>query len=202
MASSPSDLLRTPLGQFGLGAIVLVVAGALLFTLIGAVSGPDDADGPAIASTPDTPSTSPTPTATTSAPVDTPSETGTPSETATTPTEAEPTPTETTASPEPPAIDPGSVTIQVLDASDDAADQDAVVACLGDAGYDSLITGNRAVRTYDTTTVFYTPGEDNQIAAQQVAGVLGIGSVEEKPSNLSGSVPVHVVTGVDGSDRC
>ncbi len=32
--------------------------------------------------------------------------------------------------------------------------------------------------------------------------MLGIGSVEEQPGNLSESVAVHVVTGQDGTDLC
>ena len=76
------------------------------------------------------------------------------------------------------------------------------MSCLQAAGYDSLITSNRARATYSSTTVFYTAGEGNQAAAEQVARALGLSSVEEQPGNLSEQVPVHVVSGQDGTERC
>lgn len=194
-----SGLLGTPLAQFGLGALALVVGGALLFTLIGAVSDPDGAgDGsqPVATSTPADDAS--TPSATASEADGTP--TTAPTDPTTAPT-AEPTASDP-ATTEPPAIDPSGVTIQVLDGSDDGADQDTVVACLEAAGYSSLITSNQARTTYSTTTVFYTAGEDSQAAAEQVAQALGLTAVEEQPGNLSDSVPVHVVTGQDGSELC
>ena len=199
MADRPG-LLGTPLGQFGLGALALVVGGALLFTLIGAVSGTDGADTGQAATTSTPTDGGSTAAPSTSAPTSGESTSGT--EAPTTPvsetTTTEPTPSETTT---PPSVDT-SVTIQVLNGSDDAADHDAVVACLREAGYDDLITSNRARATYASTTVFYTAGEGNQETAEQVARVLGIGSVEEQPGNLSESVAVHVVTGQDGTDLC
>ncbi len=196
MADRPG-LLDTPLAQFGLGALALVVGGALLFTLIGAVSGPDtpdDAGQPVATSTPTGDAPAPSVPATTGD--------GTPSAAPTDPTTApttDPTATETTTTDAP--VDT-SVTVQVLNGSDDSADQDAVVACLEGAGYSSLITSNSARTTYSSTTVFYTAGEDNQAAAQQVAQVLGTSNVEQQPGNLSEAVPVHVVTGQDGSELC
>ena len=197
MAQRPG-LLGTPLAQFGLGALALVVGGALLFTLIGAVSdpdAPDDGSQPVATSTPSDdasdPGTGSPATEGTDAPTAASPEPG--------PTEATPTPSETTTDDAP--VDT-SITVQVLNGSDDTADQDAVVGCLESAGYGSLISGNRARTTYATTTVFYTAGEDNQAVAEQVARVLGTSNVEEQPGNLSEEVPVHVVTGQDGSDLC
>ena len=199
MADRPG-LLGTALGQFGLGALALVVGGALLFALIGAVSDPngDDAGQPVATSTPTGDATS----ATTTPPSDgTAGATDTPTDASPEPADTEATPTETTTT-EAPAIDPASITIQVLNGSDDGADQDAVVSCLEAAGYGDLITSNRARSTYTSTAVFYTEGADNQAAAEQVAQALGIASVEAQPGNLSESVPVHVVTGQDGSGLC
>lgn len=199
-------LLGTPLAQFGLGAVALVLGGALLFSLIGAVSDVGDDPGPSAAgpTAPAAPDdTSPTGVASPATDPPTDAGAGTASDA---PTEAT-TDTATEAPTDPgteaaPAFEPGSITIQVLDGSDVAADHDAVVACLQADGYDALITGNRAVTVYATTTVFHTAGEDNRAMAEQVASVLGIGEVEEKPSNLSDTVPVHVVSGQDGTDLC
>jgi hypothetical protein len=204
---SRSGLLATPLGQFGLGALALVVGAALLFTLIGAVSGDADDTDPQAG---DTFAATDAPTDTGGGATDDPGATGAPTDGATdattAPTEgttdgatdaptASETPTETT-----PAVDPASITIQVLGGADLAADEDAVIACLDGAGYSDLITGNRARTSYDATTVFYTG--DAQAEAQQVADTLGVATVEQQPGNLSEDVPVHVVAGNDGSDLC
>jgi hypothetical protein len=189
-------ILGTPLGQFGLGAVALVIGGALLFALIGAVSG-DDGDTVAAPEITDAPADDDGDDAdapTTGAPTDgtEPSATDAPTDGGT-----EPTATETDA---PPAIDPSTITIQVLNGSDDAADHDAVVGCLEAAGYTDLITSNRARTTYAQTVVFYTAGGEDEAA--QAASALGVAGTEEQPGNLSESVPVHIVTGQDGSDLC
>lgn len=197
-------ILGTPLGQFGLGAVALVIGGALLFALIGAVSG-DDGDtvaAPEITDAPadggDTAPTDGTEADGTGAPTD-----GTAPPTTDAPTDGsagtEPTGTET-ATDAPPAIDPATITIQVLNGSDDRADHDAVVACLEAAGYTDLITSNRARTTYAQTAVFYTAGGEEE--AGQAASALGVAGAEEQPGNLSDSVPVHIVSGQDGSDLC
>lgn len=198
-----SGLLGTPLGQFGLGAIALVIGGMLLFTLIGAVSADDDDGDPTAAPTTDAADTEastapPTDTATdgdattdggTDAPTD-PAPTGTETDTAT-----EPPPTE-------PQFEPAEISVQVLDAvGDGGATHGAILDCLEQAGYDDLIP-NSASRIYTETTVFFTAGEENQAMAQQVASTISVASVEEKPANLSDSVPVHVVVGEDGGDLC
>lgn len=203
MDSRP-DILGTPLGQFGLGALALVIGGALLFTLIGAVSSDDDAT-PTAAETEATDTTGDT--GDTEAPTGSPTDGAdeTPTDGATGPDDEGttdgatdgPTGTATEAT-----FEPGDITIQVLDAGGDGGTaHDAVVGCLEDAGYDSLIPNDAAV-VYDATTVFYTPGGDNQAMAQQAASAIGVASVEEKPSNLSDTVPVHVVVGGDGASIC
>lgn len=203
MADRPG-ILGTPLGQFGLGALALVVGGALLFSLIGAVS--DDGDPAAAPADPTTAATT-TDDGGTDGATDAPStpaseDPGTDAPPTDTPTEdgttAEPTATETSDAP--PAIDPATITIQVLSGSDSSDDHDAVVACLEAAGYDDLITSNRARTTYANTTVFYTAGSEAE--GRQVADALGIAQVEEQPGNLSESVPVHVVSGQDGASGC
>lgn len=198
-----SGLLGTPLGQFGLGAIALVIGGALLFTLIGAVSADDGDDS--------TPTAGQT-TEATLPPTDDPTDTSTDGTDGTTPdgaatdgttgTPTDPATGADTEAPTEPQFEPGDITIQVLDAvGDGGSTHGAVLDCLGAAGYDDLIP-NSASRIYASTTVFFTPGEENQAMAQQVAATLGVGAVEEKPGNLSDSVPVHVVVGEDGGSLC
>lgn len=194
-------ILGSPLGQFGLGAVALVIGGALLFALIGAVSG-DDGDtvaAPEITDAPADGGTAPTD-GTEAEGTDAPTD-GTEPPATDAPTDAgtEPAGTET-ATEQAPAIDPASITIQVLNGSDDAADHDAVVGCLEAAGYTDLITSNRARTTYAQTVVFYTAGGEDEAA--QAASTLGVAGAEEQPGNLSESVPVHIVTGQDGSDLC
>lgn len=106
------------------------------------------------------------------------------------------------ASPEePPAeeVDPGSISIQVLDAvgggSGDTAAQ-AVADELREAGYNVVVV-NPAARDYETTTVFWSPGQ--AAGGQQVAAAIGAGDARETPDEvqLSDSVDVHVVVGAD-----
>jgi cobalamin biosynthesis protein CobT len=116
---------------------------------------------------------------------------GTEEETATEePTEDEPEDTSTEA------VEPASVSVQVLDAVLD----DAGVAAQGVAdqmeadGY-RIVVVNRASRVYAVTTVFWTPG--NEAAARQIAAQYGFDRVELRPDNLSDTVSVHVVVGQD-----
>ncbi|HEX2029410.1 MAG TPA: LytR C-terminal domain-containing protein [Nitriliruptorales bacterium] len=102
----------------------------------------------------------------------------------------------TTASPEPARADPSTISLQVLDAAGDGgARSRAALQRLRDAGY-RVVARNRAARRYAQGTVFYTRGHEAE--ARQVAGDLpGRWVVDEKPSNLSASVGVHVVVGTD-----
>ena len=198
MPEPRSGPLSTPLVQFGLGALALVVGAAILFALVGLVSEDDPLAAPVVDETrattvPTTPPAEPT-----SAPATDPTAPAT-DPTTEAPTTAAPTDEATT---EEPQVDPASVTIQVLDGvGDSEAQNDAVLSCLRDAGYSSLIANDAAV-AYDVTEVFYTPGEDNEAVARQVAAVIGRSQVEEKPENLSDTVPVHVVVGRDATDPC
>ena len=204
VAPSRSGLLSTPLAQFGLGAVALVVAAAILFALIGMVTEGDPVASPPVvdntteATLPPTepgaePTSPPSPTSPTSP---------TSPATAAPTTEATEAPTTTPTGEPTSQIDPGTVTVQVLDGVGDSDQQfEAVVACLRDAGYQSLIT-NQAAVAYEVTQVFHTPGQDNEAAARQVAGAISRSSVEEKPDNLSDTVPVHVVVGRDATSPC
>ncbi|MEX1177004.1 MAG: LytR C-terminal domain-containing protein [Nitriliruptor sp.] len=94
-----------------------------------------------------------------------------------------------------PGVDPGSVTIQVLDGfkEDGGTAADQVASLLGESGY-QVVARNDAL-TYEVTTVLYNPG--NEAAARQVAAELGGADVREQPGNLSGQVDLHVVVGQD-----
>jgi hypothetical protein len=103
------------LGRFLLGAVGLVIGGALLFALIGAVAG-DDGDATAAPTTPAATEDGPEPAATgTEVPTGAPTEapTDAPTGPAETTTDA-PAPTET-ATDAGQEIDPATVTVQVLD---------------------------------------------------------------------------------------
>ncbi len=106
--------------------------------------------------------------------------------------EEEPEPDE---EPEPERIDPGSISVQVLDGyqADGGRAADAVAAELTDEGY-RIVARNPALR-YDVTAVLWTSG--NQEAGEQIAGDIGAAEIREQPGNLSTSVMVHVVVGAD-----
>lgn len=199
-------LFETSLGQFALGAVGLVIGGALLFALVGAVSDGDDPLAP-IANEPTDAATTPTDPVTddTDSPTDASDPATDPSDAGTGDATDTPTDTPTDAATDtPPSIDPSSVSIQVLDAvlDDGRANHGLVVDCLTAAGYSNLIASNRASRVYETTTVFFTPGGDNETAAQEVAAAIGVSEVEAKPDNLSDTVSVHVVVGQDATAPC
>lgn len=202
MSSSSSNpvaaFVGTPLGQFAVGAFALVVGAAMLFGLIGLVA---DDGGPIVdpvAGGPTDPTTDPTDPGEPTTPTDDPTNGRT-----TDPTEG-PDPTDDPEpTGDPTALDPTTIAVQILDAVPESTDNHkAVVACLRDAGYTRLIDQHRASRAYEMTTVFYTPGGDNADMARQVAAVLGVAGVQEKPDNLSDSVPVHVVVGRDSTNPC
>lgn len=192
-------------------AVALVVVVAAAFWGVGQMQGDDVTDDPVVASGP----TEPTPTADATgqaSPDATPTD-GTPTDAGTTPT-----PTETAAAPdeepepdpdpepEPTAsepvpsgqgdIDPAEISVQVLDAVlDDGGEAAARVADQLDSDGFRLVARNKAVRRYDVTTVFYTPG--NEAKAQRIAAQYGYHRVEPQPGNLSNSVDVHLVVGTD-----
>lgn len=93
------------------------------------------------------------------------------------------------------AVEPGGVTIQVLDGfkADGGAAADQVAQILSGVGYD-IIARNDALN-YDVTTVLYNPG--NEAAARQVAADLGGAEVRPQPGNLSSAPSLHVVVGAD-----
>lgn len=103
------------------------------------------------------------------------------------PGQQEPAPEET--------LPPSQITVQVLDAADDdgSAASDVAATLEGD-GY-RIVAQHPAVRTYEQTTVFFTPG--NQAAARQVAAQYGFPVVRPMPDNLEPTVTVHIVVGAD-----
>jgi hypothetical protein len=97
--------------------------------------------------------------------------------------------------PSEPAIDPSTVSVQVLDGyrQDGGAAATAVFEQLQDAGY-NIIARNPAI-AYDVTTVLWTAGHEEE--GRQVAQAIGADEVREQPGNLSTQVNVHVVVGAD-----
>lgn len=183
-------------------ALVLAVAGA--FWGLGQVRAPDTT--PVITAPDDTPDPT-SEAADTDEPADEPA--GTPADApdeseepddADEPADAdEPDETDETDEPDEPADTrahaPQDVSVQILDAAGDDGTRTRVAeGWMRDDGYGIVATG-RAIRTYEQTTVFYTPGAEDK--AQQVAAEYGYPVVEEKPDNLSDSVDVHVIVGQD-----
>lgn len=88
----------------------------------------------------------------------------------------------------------GSVTVQVLNASGDAALTEAVVAVLEELGY-VVVAEGRAARGYEETTVFWSAGRRAEAVALRRAdprfGVL------ERNERLDASIDLHVVIGAD-----
>lgn len=93
------------------------------------------------------------------------------------------------------SIPPQQITVQILDAADDegvaAGD---VAATLREDGY-RVVAEHPAVRTYEQTTVFYSPG--HEASARQIAAQYGFPRVGPMPDNLNDTVRVHVVVGTD-----
>ncbi len=93
-------------------------------------------------------------------------------------------------------IAPSTISVQVLDAVLD--DDQAAARRVGDElrgdGY-RIVATNQAIRTYEKTTVMYTAGFEAQ--ARQIAEEYGFTEVREKPDNLTDSVQVHLVVGLD-----
>ncbi|MGH3442908.1 MAG: LytR C-terminal domain-containing protein [Nitriliruptorales bacterium] len=167
-------------------ALIAVVAGA--FWGLGRIG--QEPTGPIVAASPtegDAPATteptSPNPQATAPA----------------TPEPGSPTPTEASSPTESPTggeVDPASVSMQVLDATEAGTAAGGFADRARSDGY-RVVAVNRAVRVYERTTVFWSPGHEE--AARHVAAQYGFAVVEEKPNNLTSSVNVHVVIGEDYS---
>lgn len=88
------------------------------------------------------------------------------------------------------------ITVQVLDAAgDDGSAAEDAAGRLRELGY-QVVAVNRAVRTYESSTLFYT--EDHEPDARLIAEDLTqFDVVDEAPDNLSSSVDVHAVVGQD-----
>ena len=200
-----------------LGAAVgLVAIVAAAFWGIGQVQAddPDAGDSPVIANPSDDPTTPPP----TAEPSDEPTGDPEPSSEPEPEPTSEPEPEPTSEAPEPTAapspepspepeptasettddgrIAPSSISVQVLDAvlDDESAAAKDVQERMQADGY-RVVARNKASKTYEVTTVFYTAGFEAQ--ARQIAADYGWSEVAEKPDNLSDSVQVHVVVGFD-----
>ncbi len=197
------------LGQFGLAVVALVLVAAGLFWAIDLVSGDPEpvagSEAPVATPTP-APSVAPTPTPapTETTPAATPTPTAEPTDapaTETATSEPEPTEAPTTAVEEPPAteepttdVDRSETSLQVLDGIKDGSGRARDIADgLVDDGYD-LVAFNTSSIVYDTTTVFWTEGHEDEARALAASNAW-----DEIVFNdiLSDSVDVHVVVGTD-----
>lgn len=197
------------LGQFGIAVVALVVGAALLFFGIDRFSSDPVASPQPSPSV--TESTAPSPTAApspssepateTPAASEAPTETTTSSEPASeAPTEASETASET-ASEDPTEeptdddrIDPGEISVQVLDAIKDGGDRAREIADEMESDGYRVVAFNPSSIVYETTTVFYTEGYEDE--ANQVADDYGWDEVVFNDI-LSETVNVHVVVGID-----
>ena len=165
------------------GALALVALVTAAFWGVGRFQADSAGPGPIITGSPSEPSEPPasTPPSTEGSDSPSPSESVEPSETQT---------------PAPPAIDPASISVQVLDAAGDGGEKATDVAAkLRAAGY-RVVAETDAVRVYEESTAFFTRG--HQPAARQIAEFLpAFDVVDEKPANLTDSVNVHIVVGED-----
>jgi hypothetical protein len=170
------------LGWFVPWVLVAVVAGVAVWIAVGALGrGELDAASPAASSPSDTPSSTSTPETT---PNGTPSPERTPKQGQEDGSERKP---------EPELITEG-VSIQVLNATRTSGAATAVAERLADLGFEIAVVGE-AASTYERTTVFWS-SEDSRQAARALAQRLDW-RVAPAPANLSRSVPVHVVVGLD-----
>ena len=197
-----SDARHTPSGDSSfatsftrhvIAGLALIAVVAASFWVIGQIR-PTGQGNPVISAP--TPSDPDTPVETRTEVSETPTGSSTPS------TEPSATPSETAspaASPSPAATsadDRSAISVQVLDAT--GGDGDALAAAVEDLrelGY-QVVASSRAVRTYDRSTLFFSDGHRAD-AAQIQQDLPEFGVIEEKPDNLSDSVDVHVIVGLD-----
>lgn len=141
--------------------------------------GNDDLETPEVAVT----TGSPSPTPTTRATPPRPSKTPKPS-----PSVEEPEPTPSVA------LITENMTVQVLNATPDAAADDRMADQLSQEGFE-VVAVAAASTQYELTTVFWSY-EESQAAAEALAARFGW-QVGPKPENLSRTVALHVVVGLD-----
>lgn len=97
---------------------------------------------------------------------------------------------------DPDAVDPATVSVQVLDGyqDDGGAAAEQIAGNIEGAGY-NVVARNVALRS-EPTSVLYNPG--NEAAAQQLAAEINAADVRPQPGSLSTDVDVHVVVGFGG----
>ncbi|MFT5221830.1 MAG: hypothetical protein ACI867_000124 [Glaciecola sp.] len=191
---SAPDNAQLDVRRHAISAAVLVVGSAIIFASIGLFR----SEGPVSAEV------TAAPVASISAPEqsidpvdgasDTPSPDASSSEQSTAPSEepaAEPASAQDVS-----RIAPASISVQILDAvlEDGKKAANQVRDDLQAKGY-RIAANNSAIRTYQKTTVMYSAGFEAQ--ASQIAKEFGFTEVQLKPDNLTDSVQIHVVVGLD-----
>ena len=152
--------------------LIAVVVGTAVWIAVEAVSGASESASPVAASTP------------TAEPTEKPEPT---------PEPETPEPDKTPKPSEEPLITEG-ITVQVLNATDSAEADDRMADKLSKLGF-TVVAVESASSRYDATTVFWSTDETKD-AAQRLADRFGW-VAEAKPENLSTTVSLHVVVGVD-----
>jgi LytR cell envelope-related transcriptional attenuator len=185
-SAEQAPFLRSLLGWFLPWLLVAAVAAVAVVVGVNALgqdelaanAPPARGDAPAAAS----PSPSPSPTST---PV--------PVEPSPTPTPEKTPKSERPEKPRSPLITDG-ISVQVLDAADSAGATDALVARLERLGFEIAVVGS-ASRLYDDTTVFWSSSGSRK-AGEALAERFGWVAAP-RPANLSPSVDLHLVVGLD-----
>jgi outer membrane biosynthesis protein TonB len=198
--SSPeqSPFLRSLAGWFLPWLLVAVVAIAAVWIAVGALAGgPLRTNPPAAASGPAPASPSPSGSEAGTTPEPSPTHKPKPKPTPKPTHKPKPKPThKPKPSPSPAALITQGVTVQVLNATSSPGAEDVMAARLADLGFRIVATGS-ASRTYADTTVFWSSASARK-AARALAHRFDW-KAAPKPANLSPSVAVHVVVGLDES---
>jgi hypothetical protein len=186
--SSPehSAFLRSLFGWFVPWVLVAVVAGVAVWIAVGALGrGQLDAPPPPAASPSEPSSAEPEP-----EPTSSPEPTPSPDRTPRNPEEPD--------EPREPQVEliTEGISIQVLNATQTSGAATRIATRLSDLGFEIAAVGE-AASIYRRTTVFWS-SPDSEDAARALARRLGWRR-DPAPANLSRSVPVHVVVGLDES---
>ncbi|MDP9068500.1 MAG: LytR C-terminal domain-containing protein [Actinomycetota bacterium] len=176
------------LGWFVPWLLIAVVVGAAVWVLVNALGGEETK--PVAAGGSPSPSASTTPSPTESKPK---VAVASPSAKPSARPAKKPKPTKK-KSPGPPALITAGMNVQVLNGTSDTDADDAVAARLEGLGF-RIEAIDESSAAYDRTTVFWSYPEA-QRAAQVLAERLGW-VAQPKPDNLSDTVALHVVVGVD-----
>ncbi len=178
-SSSQWPFYRSVLGWVLPWLLVAALAAVGIWIAVDAL-GNDDLKTPEVASATETP----TPTPTTQTPAS-PRPSKTP-KTTPSPDESEPTPTT--------ALITENMTVQVLNATSDTSADDRMADQLSQEGFEVVAVAGASTQ-YELTTVFWSY-EESRAAAEALAARFGW-QVGAKPENLSTTVALHIVVGLD-----